>query len=290
MASGGPVSGTGGQLFSYPPPPVKIQDHAAHPPISRMSTSFAPGAINAELTKIIEMCSRTVAQAREVSDCEEGMAIVGKLRTLTSSLIHVTDKLDRARRQAEVEENSNRDLTTTEAWMEQVEETKQQQAPLSRRARALDWLYRKLWEPIVVRNFIFLLLLIAIGMTFYSQRMHWPLAFAAYWTITTAFTVGYGDEPPCDVVDGHLVNDDDPECHHTMPTDDNFNMVFTMVFAFAAVACITALLTEYLESLSIEERNRLAVAKRAMLEAYCSGDEDQTPQIMDQLLAEEELE
>ena len=185
VAGGDPFDDTGGNLFSYPPAPVAIPDFSGGHRITRKSTALEPSAINSELTKIIEMCSTTLAQARDNTRAGSqgsygGREAVGKLRTLTSSLIHIIDKLDRADRKAAAEENERTARESAAGWFQQAEQQQQQQQQeLSRGERARDFLYRRLWEPIVVRNLLFLILLIAIGMASELSAIYGKLRYAA---------------------------------------------------------------------------------------------------------------
>ena len=122
------------------------------------------------------------------------------------------------------------------------------------------------WGPIVRSALGVLLALIIIGTLVMHFRMEWPWEYSLYWTVVTAFTVGYGDSPAykyaCHDVELNYTNETEGyiydannltytaevcETSHRAITDRPFDMLFVMVFACATVACATTLLTEFLE-------------------------------------------
>lgn len=122
------------------------------------------------------------------------------------------------------------------------------------------------WGPIVQSALGVLLALIIIGTLVMHFRMEWPWEYSLYWTVVTAFTVGYGDSPSykfkcldelvnyTNETEGYIYDADNLtytievcETLHRSIADRPFDMFFVMVFACATVACATTLLTEFLE-------------------------------------------
>jgi hypothetical protein len=65
----------------------------------------------------------------------------------------------------------------------------------------------------------------------------------------------------------------DYECGHKNIIDSPGHMVFVMFFATIMVTLITSLLTDFLEHLATNDRQRVALAKRCLLEAFVKGRE-----------------
>jgi len=152
----------------------------------------------------------------------------------------------------------------------------------------IAWFKDKVWKPLSVRTIFLVLVLTIIGCTYGTLRLNWPFEYALYWTITTTFTVGYGDAPVCGEAEriqsnytaaqhGELerchevIDNATGSCGHRSLTDEAEFQIFAMLFASFSVFVMTALLAEYLEKLAQYERQRVALAKRTLLEAYIDG-------------------